>query len=151
MNAQLNPEALINLLSQQRELYLRLADLSARQRGMISGDRPEALLNILTERQDLIIGLAWINELLSPYRQDWNSTFNGLPAQARQRATALLDEINATLRTIIQADQEDGALLSARKQSLARSLSEVDGGRAAGAAYARQSGHRRTGDSEVTA
>lgn len=151
MECMVNPEQLLGLLRQQRDLYHRLADLSARQRGMISGDRPEALLNILTERQELIIALARLNELLSPLRQDWNNTFAALPPSIQQSATDLLDEVNATLRSIIQADQEDGALLSARKQALVRNLADVEGTRAAGAAYARQARSERIGDPGVTA
>jgi hypothetical protein len=56
----------------------------------------------------------------------------------RQHAAQLLEEINDLLRNILRVDQEDGALLSARKQVVAQSLGEVSGGRTANAAYARQ-------------
>ena len=48
------PKRLITLLSEQRELYQRLRDLSERQRSLISSDRPEQLLSILRERQTLV-------------------------------------------------------------------------------------------------
>jgi len=130
------PENLIKLLKKQRDLYLRLRDLSARQRNLISGDRPELLLNILRDRQTLITALAKVNEQLSPYRRNWQSVCEALPEVTRHTVSSLLEEINGTLQAILMTDQEDQALLSARKQVVARSLNEVSGGRAANAAYA---------------
>lgn len=139
----LDPKHLIGLLREQRELYLRLRELSERQRNLISGDRPEMLLNILRDRQTLVLALSRINEELSPYRCDWERAYSELPPQTRTEASGLLDEINGTLQTILKIDQEDGALLSARKQAVAASLDELTNTRTASAAYARtnQTGH----------
>lgn len=134
------PERLLTLLKKQRDLYLRLQELSERQRALISGDRPELLLNILRDRQSLVTALAAVNEELSPYRRDWQRVYAALPEVTRHSASELLEEINGMLQVILRADQEDQALLSARKQAVARSLNDVSGGRAANAAYARQAG-----------
>jgi hypothetical protein len=139
------PEGLINLLRQQRDLYQRLQDLSDRQRSLISGDRPELLLNILRDRQMLVTALAKVNEQLSPYRHDWQSIYEALPEETRRLASQLLEEINGMLQAILRHDQEDQALLSARKQAVAQSLGDVSGGRVANAAYARNA--RRAGES----
>lgn len=127
---------LIALLREQRDLYLRLRDLSERQRNLISGDRPEMLLDILRDRQTLVMALARVNEQLSPYRCEWDKTYADLAPATRREASGLLDEINGTLRAILQSDQEDGELLAARKQALGHSLGDLRGARAAGAAYA---------------
>ncbi len=134
----LAPEKLLDLLTQQRDLYRRLQDLSDRQRDLIAGDRPEQLLNILRDRQTLVTALAKVNEQLSPYRRNWRAIYKTLPEESRRRASALLEEINDKLQVILKADQEDQALLSARKQAVARSLNQVSGGQTANAAYARQ-------------
>ena len=131
------PEGLIELLQRQRDLYQRLQDLSERQRSLISGDRPELLLNILRDRQMLVTQLAKVNEQLSPYRHDWQRIYESLPEETRRTASRLLDDMNGMLRAILKTDQEDQALLSARKQAVAQSLSDVSGGRVANAAYAR--------------
>jgi hypothetical protein len=145
------PERLLTLLKKQRDLYLRLRELSERQRSLISGDRPELLLNILRDRHALVTALAAVNEELSPYRRDWQRVYEALPEVTRHSASELLEEINGMLQVILTADHEDQALLSARKQAVARSLSDVSGGRAANAAYARQAGKAAgSGTADVT-
>jgi hypothetical protein len=139
------PERLLALLRKQRDLYLRLQDLSQRQRTLIASDRPELLLNILHDRQSLVTALAAVNEKLSPYRRDWQGVYQTLPEVTRHTVSGLLEEINGMLQVILRTDQEDQALLSARKQAVARSLSDVSGGRAANAAYARHAGRGSDG------
>jgi len=135
-------DALLKLLRRQRDLYRKLQDLSERQRNLIAGDRPELLLNILRDRQTLVTGLAKVNEELAPYRRDWQKVHESLPDGVRETASRLLDEINGMLQFILKTDQEDQALLSARKQAVARSLNDLSGGRTANAAYAQQGGTR---------
>lgn len=131
-------ERLLGLLTQQRDYYLRLRELSEQQRTLISGDRPEQLLNILRERQTLVGALARLNEQLAPFRRDWEGTYAGLPDERRGQANDLLQEINGLLRIILRTDQEDSALLSARKQTVGQAIGAVSDGQTANAAYARQ-------------
>lgn len=142
---------LLALLEEQRGLYDRLRLLSERQRNLISGDRPEMLLDILRDRQLLVNALARVNESLSPYRRSWESIYAGLSAEVRERVTTLLEEINSALRLILQSDQEDGALLAARKQSVSREIEEIGGARTANAAYARQSSSWQAGGADLSA
>jgi len=139
------PGQLIELLTEQRDLYVRLQELSERQRRLISGDRPELLLNILRDRQTLVTALAKVNERLSPYRRDWQQFYDKLPPATRETATQLLGEINSMLQVILRADQEDQALLSARKQAVAQALHDVSGGRVANQAYAARADPRSGG------
>jgi len=129
---------LVELLTRQRDLYKHLTTLSEKQRALISGDRPELLLSILRKRQDLVTALARLNEDLGPYRRHWDAVYAGLPESLRFEASTLLTEINALLRVILRTDQEDSALLSARKSAVSAELAEITGIRKAGAAYARQ-------------
>jgi hypothetical protein len=92
---------------------------------------------VLQERQRLVAALARLNDALAPFRRNWDEQYAAFPADVRQRASALLTEINGLLRVILTTDQEDGALLSARKQATGRELTGVSGGRTANAAYAR--------------
>ena len=131
-------ERLIALLQQQRELYQRLRELSEQQRTLITGDKPEMLLNILRERQSLVAALARLNEQLAPYRRNWESLYGDLPRNQRDQANALLQEINGLLRVILRTDQEDSALLSARKQAVGQQIGLLSGGRSVNAAYARR-------------
>jgi flagellar biosynthesis/type III secretory pathway chaperone len=133
-----DPKGLIAPLTEQRDLYRRLRDLSERQRSLISSDRPEQLLSILRERQTLVAALARLNEQLAPFRRNWDVLYQGLPADVRVEANKLLQDINGLLRVILKTDQEDSALLAARKQSIGQRLRDVDGGQTANTAYARQ-------------
>jgi flagellar biosynthesis/type III secretory pathway chaperone len=135
-----DPQRLLTLLAEQRDLYRSLRDLSERQRALISSDRPEELLSILRERQTLVAGLAKLNEQLAPLRRNWDVLYQGLPAELRVEANKLLQDINALLRVILKTDQEDSALLAARKQSVGQRLRDVNGGQTANTAYARQTG-----------
>lgn len=140
LTSQLDPNRLIALLEQQRDLYLKLRELSDKQRSMIAGDRPELLLHILRDRQDLVTSLARLNDQLSPFRRNWDAMYSALPDERRAQASGLLQEINGLLRVILRTDQEDGALLSARKQATALDIASTTGGRSVNAAYARQGG-----------
>ncbi|MEW6252069.1 MAG: flagellar export chaperone FlgN [Planctomycetota bacterium] len=140
---QLDPTRLIGLLEQQRDLYQKLRELSEKQRALIARDRPELLLTILRERQDLVAALARLNEELGPFRRQWDAVYATLPEAERARASSLLQEINGLLRVILRTDQEDGALLSVRKQAVAAEIAGLSGGRTANVAYARNSGVAR--------
>ncbi|MCK4340165.1 MAG: hypothetical protein KAY37_00390 [Phycisphaerae bacterium] len=128
---QFDPARLVDLLTQQRDLYRSLHELSEKQRSMISGDRPELLLNILRDRQDLVASLARLNEELGPYRRNWDAVYAALPDEQRSRSSEVLHEINGLLRRILRSDQEDSALLSARKQAIGTEIADTSGGQAA--------------------
>jgi len=141
------PDRVIKLLIEQRDLYRRLAALSARQHDVITADRPEALLNVLQERQTVVISLARINEQLAPFRADWDGACRRLTDDGRAQAAGLLAEINAMLARILKADREDADLLSARKQLAGAALDSVNRGQAGRQAYA--PGAARGGDADV--
>lgn len=141
---------LLRLLTEQRDCYRRLRELGERQRALIAGDQPELLLGILQERRALVGSLARLNEQLAPFRRDWEGTYARLSEPARLQASTLLNEINGLLRVILKSDQEDSALLSARKQGVARELGELAGGRTVNAAYAAQAGGRGGGTADLT-
>lgn len=136
-SASIDSEMLIDLLEEQRDLYARLRDLSERQRSLITGDRPEALLDILRDRQSSVMALARINESLSPYRRDWEATYLRLDEPLRERVGGLLGEINAALQAILKSDQEDGALLAARKRTVGAAIENIADTRRVNAAYAK--------------
>ena len=149
-SASADAERLIDLLRQQNELYEKLRGLSQRQRSLISSERPEMLLELLRDRQSLVMGLARVNEQLSPYRRDWESTYSRLDGPAREAVGSLLAGINSTLQAILRADREDGALLAARKRAVGRAMDEVADNRAANVAYAAQPNRVGSGQADVT-
>ncbi len=146
-----DPSELLVLLAKQRDLYRSLRELSEKQRSMISSNRPEQLINILRDRQGLVTSLARLNEEMGPFRREWDTSYSSLPEGHRQQASELLQEINGLLRVILQTDQEDSAMLSARKQVVAKEMATLSGGQIANTAYARQAGSiAKSGTADVT-
>ncbi len=146
----IDAQRLMELLTQQRDLYRRLRQLADQQRGLISGDQPEKLLDLLRERQNLVGRLAQLNMQLAPYRRNWGGTYGSLPEDLRNQAGVILEEINKTLQVILKADREDGALLSVKKQMIAAEANSVTGGRTANAAYAKQNRTRGNPTADIS-
>ncbi len=143
------PEAdvdeLMTLLSEQRGLYERLAELSARQRPLIAGDEPEQLLALLSDRQQLVDRLQRIGRRLTPYQQRWPEVRARLTQEESAEIDALVSAVNGLLVTILERDQADAEVLAARKAATTRAMEAVKHSRHAGAAY--QAAGARTGPS----
>lgn len=136
----INGREVTALLTLQRDLYLRLGELAQQQRALISADQPEVLLAVLSERQTIVNRLARLNEQIAPHRRNWDVTYAALDAAQRDTVTALLNEINGLLRTILSTDAEDQAHLAARRQQAGRELDGLNRRREATSAYAGPSG-----------
>ncbi|MFO0839170.1 MAG: flagellar export chaperone FlgN [Phycisphaerae bacterium] len=150
MTPSLDPLTLLELLRRQRGLYERLLELSRAQRGLVAEDRPDGLLTLLRERQELVGELVRLNVELTPYRQAWGDLAESVPLAQRQEVQQLLDAIQDALRRILQSDQEDSAILSARKQFVAQELTEISGASSAHAAYAAGGEIRAPGTADLT-
>lgn len=136
---------LTTLLTRQRDLYVQLGRLAEGQRSMITGDEPERLLTILAERQRLIDQLESVSRRLKPYQANWRQVRGSLPPEQADEVDHLVGEVNSLLTGILQKDEADAQLLSARKGRTAQAMSELKAGRKAGAAYAASSGSQAAG------
>lgn len=126
---------LVALLSEQRDLYVRLGQLALGQRELITGDSPERLLGVLGERQRLIDRLEALNSRIRPYQANWRSVRAAMAPADGRRVDGLLAEVNTLLRGIIEKDAADAELLAARKSETARDMQAMKAARTAGAAY----------------
>ncbi|MEE8170084.1 MAG: hypothetical protein V3T70_06010 [Phycisphaerae bacterium] len=136
---------LLRLLNEQLRCYRQLRRLADRQRLLVREDEPQALLTVLGERQQLVNELTALNGSLAPFRESWTDVYRGLPGDHRRDVQAVLEETNALLASIMQADRQDAQALSARRLAAATQITQAaDTGRAA-AAYARQSGSAAPG------
>ena len=122
----------------------------ARKRALNAGDRADMMRGILEVRQAHVRELTLLNKQWSPFRRDWQATFESLKAQTKQRVSELLATINTLLSAIIETDKQDGALLSARKQMAAAELSGLSGGRLANQSYARSTPAPSAGLADLT-
>ncbi len=146
----LDPQQMIELLRRQQDCYAALQQLSQTQRSLITGERPDLLLTVLGERQSLVSELLGLNNKLAPYRRAWDDLVEHVPESQREEVAELLRSIGGLLRSILETDQQDSAVLSARKQIVGRSLSELSGGRSAHLAYAPGGETREPGAADLT-
>lgn len=116
---------LIELLTQQRDLYLQLKSLSSQQAGLISQGQTEQLLEVLTHRQGLVESLNDINERLTPYRHRWASVARTLPEIRRTKLRNLVDEVQKLLGSIVEQDEADRRQLEAAQAQVGRELRQV--------------------------
>jgi len=138
-------EALIGLLTEQRELYVRLRALTDSQRSLITGDDPEQLLTVLGERQKLIDRLERLAERMRPYQQKWPQLRSELAPAESERVDRLLAEVNALLAAILEKDKADAQLLAARKGVVAQAMATLKTDKQARAAYAAPAHQKQVG------
>lgn len=126
----------IELLRHQRTLYRKLRSLAERQKSLIVSDDAGALISLLAERQRLVDGLVQLNVKMAPYRENWTEFYQGLSEPQRVEVSELLEEVNASLGAILRDDARDTAMMTARRERMAKELGEIGGSRRAHAAYA---------------
>lgn len=136
------PEDVLNLLRRQRTLYTELESLASRQRALITGGDPNPLLVVLADRQKLSVQLTRLSHRLEPVRAAWERYRSQFDTVQRKEAESLLGEITNRLQRVIDRDEEDARLLSARKQGAAEALRASHSMSQAIAAYSSAGGSR---------
>jgi len=129
-------DAIVALLTGQRDIYSELLALGRSQRALITGNEPERLLALLAQRQQLIDRLEMLAARLKPYQQDWAGWRSAMSDERGEQVDRLVTEVNALLGQILAMDTEDSQLLAARKSATGDAMQTLKTGRRAGAAYA---------------
>jgi hypothetical protein len=129
------PEKVIEMLRAQSSLYRRLEDCAARQRRLIVEDDAAGLLDVLATRKRLTDLIAAIGRRLAPIRQSWPQWRDRLAAEARAEADRLVNDSSASLRRLIEGDEQDCRVLSVKKDATARMLTATSSGAKAISAY----------------
>jgi len=128
-------DTMIQLLSEQRELYVRLGALTDKQHSLITSDQPQRLLAVLADRQKLIEQLERLAVKMRPYQQQWSQVRSELAESEAERVDQLLGQVDALLAKILTKDKEDAQLLAARKGAVGQEMHALKTGKQAGAAY----------------
>lgn len=115
-------EQVLELLREQVSLYGRLESFAVRQRGLVSGEESGPLLAMLADRRKLSQQLADVGSRLAPVRQEWAALRARLSTEQQSEAEQLLREAGERLHRVIESDEQDVRILSARKQAVAMSL-----------------------------
>ena len=141
---------LLDLLGRQHEIYRELRRLARTQRDLIAAEDPTGLLNLLSERQRLIDQLSEINQRLEPLRADWKRVEAMLTGEQRRRASELVEQVGRLFAEILQADEADSKLLSARKAAAGQQLRATAATAQAQAAYRRNAAPAQPGQTRET-
>jgi len=112
----------LGLLREQASMYGRLETLATRQQLLVSVEDAGPLLALLADRQKLAEGLTGIASRLEPVRCGWRVYRERFSETERVEADRLWDDVRQRLRRIIERDEQDARVLSARRQSVRQAL-----------------------------
>ena len=121
----IDSSSLIDLLSQQRDLYGQLQALTERQTTFIEDGQTEKLLSVLAERQGLVDRLSEINEQLTPFRQSWDRICDSLTEGDRQKLRGLLEDLETRVADILERDRKAQMQLHAAQEAIDVQLAKV--------------------------
>lgn len=108
-------QAFIELLVQQKELYLKLKMLSDQQRELVINQDAVQLLGVLGARKILVEQLTQLGQQISPIRQQWQQLQDSLQTDQRDHINKLIDDTQDLLTGIIAADEQDRKDLAAAR------------------------------------
>ena len=118
-------EQLVQLLTQQRDLYASLSQLSEQQQGIVAQGKTDELLTVLSERQIIVDRLTQINAEIAPLRGRMSQVTAEAPEATRQTIRSLVADVQTMLQSIIQRDEQDRRQLEESKAQVGRQLSKV--------------------------
>jgi flagellar biosynthesis/type III secretory pathway chaperone len=146
---------LIGLLREQVDLYQNLEGLMDRQHQAVRAEETEPLLRLLADRQRLTDRLVLLSARLAHEHPNWETTREQMSGEPRQAVDALVRESQERLGRILERDEADARMLSARRTRVASAVLEAQaGGRmlsAYGTRHAPRSVHIDRTDEESTA
>lgn len=126
---------LVQLLTQQRDLYQQLKALSDQQATLIHEGQTDHLLSLLAQRQRLVDALTRLNQDLTEKRRAIPDLQEALEPLQRERIHKIMDEVDGLLHAIIEQDDRDRRELEAARGHVGAQLNQVHRGGAAAHAY----------------
>jgi len=126
---------MLELLKQQRQLFLELQKQSLEQRALIKAQQNEELLSVLARRQKVVNAVGQIHRQTALYREKWPQMKDKLSEPVRREIGQLLSELERMLNTIIEQDQQDCQELSSSKQMVAQQMNQAAQARTASSYY----------------
>lgn len=135
---------LLDNLRMQVGLYEALETLSQKQRELVSHQDTAPLLSLLATRQRLTNKLHELGERINPARRQWDDVKSSLGEAQKSEAETLLEKVRGHLRRLIEQDESDARMLSARRQTVGNALGAVRQNRSAIGAYRKEAGSGAT-------
>ncbi len=129
---------LIELLDQQRLIYLQLQKLGRSQTQLVAAGQAEPLLDLLAQRQTLIDNLSQLNARVEPFKREWPRVWSSLDAAMRARVSGLIDHVQNLLDQIVEQDSRDRASLTLQRDRIGSELGQLRKGSTVHRAYGRR-------------
>ncbi len=128
-------QAFVELLIQQKELYLKLKMLSDKQRELVQQQDAVQLLGVLGARKILVEQLTQLGQQIAPIREQWQSLKDDMQSEQRQQINQLIDETQELLSGIIAADEQDRQDMAAARDEKGAELKQFTQNASARNAY----------------
>lgn len=137
---------LLDLLRRQRAVYEHIQANQARQPRVNTEGEAEQLLSLLHDRRKLVDRAQALHAELEPFRQQWDSFCAGLSPDQRATLDALLQDVAAMQRAVIEQDAVTVQSLERQRDQLGAEQRQAQGASRAVAAYRSPAGttHRYT-------
>ena len=126
---------LVELLDQQRRIYVNLRDLSVRQGQLVAAGDAEPLLTVLAQRQTLIDQLTQLSGRLEPYKREWPHLWQRLDTNMRAKVQGFITQVQDLLDQIVEQDERDRLALNVHRGRIAEDLRQVSRGTTVNKAY----------------
>lgn len=126
---------LMRILGRQRDLYIELQRLGARQSAAVADDDSDTLLDVLAQKQGIIDELTSLNHEVTPFVHRWNEISTVLTEKQREELRLRFDEVGRLVDDIQARDLADRKSLEARRESVGAELHALTRARGAATAY----------------
>ncbi|MEM6392331.1 MAG: flagellar export chaperone FlgN [Planctomycetota bacterium] len=137
-NPSTDTQALIALVTEQRDQYTALKSLADQQQALIEQGQAEQLLSVISKRQSVIDRLGDLSRQLDPHRATLTQLVESTQDDTNAALRTLVREVQDLLQSIIQQDQRDTQQLQAARDQVATTIKTTNTSRAVHAAYQRQ-------------
>lgn len=119
---------LIELLVSQKKSYALLLSLSNGQQRVFEDSGATGLMKVIARKQVAINDLRALDVRLSRYTENWQDTMNALPGEARREVAALVTDISALVKRLVESERSIEAVVSkARDDTGARMRGVTEG------------------------
>ncbi len=125
--------ALRNFLSQERDLYKRMLEISLAQKERAKD--VEFLFSALREKQELVLEIEKIDEKMLPLKEWWKVNKDSLSKEERSEVAGLFSEIESILQELLKLEGIIAEKVKESQGEIEKELGKVRTGKKAVKAY----------------
>jgi len=110
-------------LTQQLEHYRQIAELSSEEKEALVKNDDMLLLKVLSRKQKIVDKLEIVRRELAKFYENWPAIRGSVDAATKSELTALTDETEKVLKSIIDTEQENMTNLRGKKDDVSKKIS----------------------------